>query len=345
MGGTTVPVKFATGDSLFSLSVSNASLSIGDFVSIQGNVSFTDQSMTLGGTPQQVQVFAGTGLTVFLGRGPAYLSSGAINPLAMGVLLSNATIGLISANGGYALVASGTISLLGVQGVTVTGTTSVRVNTTGEIIDQTLTIAGSTDPGVVVNFQTTDTVKSFAVTGATVAFGPGSFTGDLSFSQSGTDVTAGITNGAVDLGGAVGVTGITGTALFGTDGIAASLTVDHVTVPALGLDVAGSLDLNTTNAAVTSIDNTTVDLPAGPYLRASVTGATLSILGQSISADVTVERATAADGSTTVRIGLSKVSLTLTAGTSTTQTIGISRGQWAAGARRRRCRRSGQRTT
>ncbi|MDA8439896.1 MAG: hypothetical protein M0Z51_13690, partial [Propionibacterium sp.] len=326
VGGTSVPVKFATGGSLLSLSVSNASLTIGDFVSIEGNVSFTDQSMTLGGTPQQVQVFAGTGLTVFLGDGPAYLSSGALNPLAKGVLLSDAMIGLISAGAGYALVASGTVSLIGIQGVTLAGTTSVRVNTTGDVISQTLTIAGSTDPGVVLDFPTTDQVTSFAVTGATVAFGPGSFTGDLSFSRTGTDVTASITNGAVDLGSAVSVTGISGTVLFGADGIAASLTVAHVTVAALGLDVAGSLDVNTTNAPVTSIDGTTVDLPAGPYLRASVTGASLSILGQTISADVTVERATAPDGSATVKIGLGNVSLTLGAGLGNAQTIGISQG-------------------
>ena len=71
----------------------------------------------------------------------------------MGVLLTGATIGLIELGTGHALVASGTVSLIGVPGVTISGTTSVRVNTTGQAVNQTIEIPGSTDPGVLVDFD------------------------------------------------------------------------------------------------------------------------------------------------------------------------------------------------
>ena len=78
------PVSFgaAEGD-VFKVSVSGASLNIGDFVTIEGDVAI--DSMT--GT------FAGTNLEVFLGQGPARLDDGSINPLATGVLLTDATSG------------------------------------------------------------------------------------------------------------------------------------------------------------------------------------------------------------------------------------------------------------
>ena len=40
------------------------------------------------------------GMTIFFGEGPLNLSNGDRNPLARGVLLTNATIGLIRALGG-----------------------------------------------------------------------------------------------------------------------------------------------------------------------------------------------------------------------------------------------------
>src|SRR5690606_36740180 len=100
---------------------------------ITGSLTFTNR--TVG--ERSARVVGAQGVTVFLGSGPALLPSGAPNPLAVGVLLSNATIGLVEftdGTGGWALVASGTVSLVGVAGVTVSGTTSVRLNTTQDAI-------------------------------------------------------------------------------------------------------------------------------------------------------------------------------------------------------------------
>ena len=103
------------------LSVSSLTLTIGNFVSIQGTISYTNNA------------FAGNGLTVFVGQGPAYLASGAINPGATGILLTNAQIGLIKvpATNTYALNATGTATVLGVPGLTLGGTVTVQFNNTG----------------------------------------------------------------------------------------------------------------------------------------------------------------------------------------------------------------------
>jgi hypothetical protein len=149
VGGRTVAVTFEAGD-VFAVSVLDATLTIGDLVTIEGSLAWQNGvALNGGGTGD---VVAGEGLTVFIGRGPARLGTGGLNPLAVGVLLTDARIALVRIGSGatatYALVATGTVSLVGIPGVTLTGgTVSVRVNTTGRAIDEVLTIAGSTAPG------------------------------------------------------------------------------------------------------------------------------------------------------------------------------------------------------
>ena len=127
IGTRTVEVKFAANEgNVFEVSLSDLTLNIGDFISVEGNVSFANGN------------FAGTGLKVFLGQGPATLGNGELNPLATGVLISNARIGVVQRGAGYAVVATGTVSLVGIDGLTISGTVSVRVNTTGLTIDETI---------------------------------------------------------------------------------------------------------------------------------------------------------------------------------------------------------------
>ena len=139
LGGRTVDITFAApagGGNVFEVSLSDLTLDIGGFVTIEGNVTFTTTTLASG---QTASVFAGEGLRIFIGRGPAVLGTGGINPLAAGVLLSDARIGLIRVGAdGYALVAGGTVRLIGVEGVTLGGTASVRVNTTGIAVNETL---------------------------------------------------------------------------------------------------------------------------------------------------------------------------------------------------------------
>ena len=58
-------------------------------------------------------VFGGRGLSLFVGVGPAWLADGSLNPLARGLLVTGAAVGLVREGSGpytYALSASGTVA-------------------------------------------------------------------------------------------------------------------------------------------------------------------------------------------------------------------------------------------
>ena len=85
------------------------------------------------------------------------------------MLLSNGRIGLVQTGAGYALVAEGDVSLVGISGITISGHASVRVNTT-DSRDQ----PDADDPGQHrrrrsrSKFTSTADVKSFGVIGAQI---------------------------------------------------------------------------------------------------------------------------------------------------------------------------------
>jgi len=148
VGGRTVVVRFgaaevatAANSPFWQVSLASAEFNLGDFVVITGNVSIGSDG-----------TFAGSGLEIFMGRGPARTSDGEINPLAVGVLLTDARIGLVQTGNGYAVVATGTVRLLGIDGLTLVGTADVAVNTTGVAVDHSLSVPGG-DP-VAVRFAT-----------------------------------------------------------------------------------------------------------------------------------------------------------------------------------------------
>src|SRR5262249_41440929 len=150
--GRTIPVIFGDGEfaadattPFFGFFAENLSLNIGNFVTIEGTVNFVSNAGR--------STFAGANLLVFMGQGPARLANGDLNPLATGVLVSDARVGLIRTATGYALSATGLVQFVGIDGVTIAGQASVLVNTTGEIIGDTLTFPGdSNDPGVTLSF-------------------------------------------------------------------------------------------------------------------------------------------------------------------------------------------------
>ncbi|MDQ7993914.1 MAG: hypothetical protein REI45_14680, partial [Propionicimonas sp.] len=284
LGGQTVAVKYpAAPETLFALAITGGSLKIGDFVSIEGSISFDGDR------------FAGTGLKVFLGSGPAILEDGSLNPLAVGVLLSEATIGLLRVGSSYALVATGTVSILGVPGITLTGTTSVRYNQTGTDQTTTIEIPGDT-PDVVLDVA--NGTASFAVVAATLRFGGLALTGGLEFSQAGGTTSITVTGGRIDLAGAATLHGVDGTVAMTAAGISASL--------AAGLDLAA---LGLTGLAVT----VTVDTrPAATVpLAVSLSGLTLTIAGQQLTVGEfsLTSRRSGATATTTLRLTGASLSL------------------------------------
>src|SRR5690606_38786485 len=94
VGGRTIPITIAAGigtDPRVDFTLAEGVLDVGGFVTITGSLTFTNR--TVG--ERSARVVGAQGVTVFLGSSPALLPSGAPNPLAVGVLLSNATIGLV----------------------------------------------------------------------------------------------------------------------------------------------------------------------------------------------------------------------------------------------------------
>ncbi len=318
VAGAPVTVAFGTGEeTVFSVSLSDLSLSIGDFVTIEGNVSFTSSTLS---DSTVVQVFVGEGLSIFLGRGPARLPSGAPNPLASGVQLTNGRVGLVKIGSTYALFAEGTVGLVGVNGVTLTGTVTVLVNTTGRTIDTTLTIPGSTAPGIRVLFASAAEVKSFTVTGGQLALLGQTLNGDFAFSQTtGGDTAIAATNVSVSLG-AASITAGSGTLLVSAAGLAGRIAgTVALAVPGVSLGTGFSVAINTTAAPVATTftvgaTTLTLALPTGPYIRIDATDISVTILGQTLQGDFAFERATRADGSTVTTIAASNVRASLGAG-------------------------------
>src|SRR5262249_17177940 len=121
------------------------------------------------------------------------------NPLARGVLLHDATIGVIKDGADYALDARGTIELIGFDDVTAQGTIRVRANTFNHGWDEPIAIAG-TDQEVRVVFADDETGSAPApfLTTAGVGlqikvFGQ-SFSGDVAFTKQTDGLSVALTN-------------------------------------------------------------------------------------------------------------------------------------------------------
>jgi hypothetical protein len=342
VGGREIAIRFGDDEGeVFSISVTSLSLNIADFVTVEGNVSFDTVTLTGGAT---ADVFAGEGLEIFLGRGPARLENGDVNPLATGVLLSDATIGLIridqSGTDTFALFAEGTVSLVGVDGISISGTATVRVNTTGIVIDETLTIPGSSNGGVRVQFDSDSEVKSFAVLDAELSVLEQTLTGDFSFDTvTGADVDGAVSfaasNVSLSLGdgstGLVNVTNGEGVLIITGSGIAGELAAT-IEERILGVDFAGAftVKINTTSAPVEEVfvvgeAQFSIDIRAGPFLSVSGEGVTLTVLGQTLSGNFAFEQLTSVAGETLTRVAASDVSYRLMAGG--TNIVSVTEGQ------------------
>ena len=321
VGGRSIAIHFGPqeGD-VFDISVSNASIKIGGFVSIEGSVAFT----TIGDRA----TFAGDGLDIFLGQGPARLDNGDINPLASGVLLSDARIGLVkltsAAGDTFALHAEGTVQLLGIEGVTIRGTAVVDFNDTALVINESLSVGDST---IDVSFASADDVALFQALDVELDVLGEVLRGNFAFDQAvdpiSGEATLRIAASGVDIvlgGGVVAINDASGSFIATPAGIAASLAGDvSVAVPGVEFDGNFEVAINTTGALVDEVlmvgnEVLALELPAGPFLRVAGTGVNLTIAGQTLSGDFAIEQVTRLDGSLTTTIAASNVSLSLSAG-------------------------------
>jgi hypothetical protein len=321
LGGRTIAIKYTADEAnLFALSLSGLTFQVGDFVTIEGDVSFTSKTITGLGS---VDTFAGDNLGVFLGQGPAHISNGDVNPLATGILLTNGRIGLIkTAAGKFALVAQGDVSLIGVPGVAISGAVSVRLNETGVAIDTTLDIPGSSGPGVDIKLPASSTLGEFQVANGQLTLLGQSLAGNFAFSQTAAgDMTIAASGVSLSLGGgAVSVSGASGALVVSPTGLAGRISGNlAVTVPNVVFQGDFAVAINSTGAPVDKTFDVAgqpvvLNLPAGPYMRLDGSGVKLVVAGQELSGNFSIERVTLADGSVSTAIAATGVSVTLGAG-------------------------------
>ena len=96
--------------------------------------------------------FTGSGLEIFIGKGPSKLADGSLNPDAVGVLVTGATIAYLRVPGlGFALRVTGTLALVGLDGLSVSGAVTFTANTTAT--DRT--VGGTTVSGNTYRFTAT----------------------------------------------------------------------------------------------------------------------------------------------------------------------------------------------
>ncbi|MGB8165867.1 MAG: hypothetical protein WCF18_00050, partial [Chthoniobacteraceae bacterium] len=341
VAGRPIAVVFSASEvkvganSFFGFFAENLALNIGNFVTIEGTVSFVNS----GGR----STFAGANLLVFMGQGPARLPSGELNPAATGVLISNARVGLIRVGTGYALNATGTIEVIGINGVTIAGQATVLVNTTGLAISETLFFPGDNgDPGVTLNFPTIATVTRFEALNAELSFAGQTLKGDFAFAKvtSGAagDLRIAATHVSLDLGDDtttfLKVTDGQGALLLTPAGAAGSLAATvEASIPGASLVGRFSLAVNSTSAPVSEsfmvgTESVSLDVPAGPFIRVDVNEidathpATLTIGGQSLSGEYFFERSLSTlDGTPIIRGAATGVKLDLVAGTTPIATV------------------------
>ncbi|MBI3447906.1 MAG: hypothetical protein HY049_03165, partial [Acidobacteria bacterium] len=135
----------------FEIAITNLDVTIGDFLTLRGD--FTTQPIPGG------NVYAARNVLIFIGS-PAPLPGGALDPKATGILVSGANIGVVYFDKGtadksddtFALKAFGTVSFVGLDGLSVRGNVGVKINNTGLAINQSVFFPGD-DPATAQPFQ------------------------------------------------------------------------------------------------------------------------------------------------------------------------------------------------
>jgi hypothetical protein len=155
------------------------SLAIAGFTTLSGH--FGVEKETVGSTTKIK--LAATNVNAFLGSNPDNLANTGDE---VGAQISNARLGAVlyrtSAGNSYAIDAAGTAALVGIDGLTLSGSLSARINTTGGAVSETITIPGGAP--VQVSFAADEDDAVFSGTVTADAGGFASLSGGFSISKS-----------------------------------------------------------------------------------------------------------------------------------------------------------------
>ncbi|TVP98792.1 MAG: hypothetical protein EA381_11745 [Planctomycetaceae bacterium] len=181
-----VPVVFEEGEENLQSFAGYLNLNAGGFIDLQGGFRVS-KTVETSGDETTTKLVLGAGVSGFFGE-----NQGSND--ALGVEINDASLGLVmvrvsgatdpAKNGSsYAMTASGgSVSLVGVSGLVLSGSLQARVNKTGKTVDESIAIPGSDSP-VVVKFTSDANVQSF---GGTLDLAVGDFvtlSGGFSFEK------------------------------------------------------------------------------------------------------------------------------------------------------------------
>jgi hypothetical protein len=264
--GTLIPMEFPSVDDVTQFG-GNLTLGVGTFAEISG--SFGIEKKTENGVTKVL--VGGTNISAFVGDDS---DANHFNGNEKGVQLSNGTLGVAvyknGSNVDFAVSATGSVALAGIDGFTLSGTASVEVNNTGRTISETITTPGGT---VALSFA--DDVARQRVAGTVTLSASGFATGSGAFAITKTpgELTIGATNVSAFVGTGTGANAV-GVQLSGgklgaviaTSGdnagkyaLEAGGTVSLVGVPLLTLSGTMDLELQRMGAVV----NRTIATPGG----------------------------------------------------------------------------------
>ncbi|MFM8476698.1 MAG: hypothetical protein ACKOEO_13035, partial [Planctomycetaceae bacterium] len=295
------------------------------FTTLSGNFGFERETV---GSTTKIKL-AATNVNAFLGSNPDNLANTGDE---VGAQVSNARLGAVlyrtAAGNSYAIDAAGTASLVGIDGLTLSGSLSARINTTGGPVEETIPVPGGAPVQVSFTADEDDAVFSGSVTADAGGFA--SLSGGFSISKSSDRLkiaAAGVTAfvGAGDTGlrltdGNLGVVVNTDTKKFAMVA-GGNIALDGVT----GFSLAGSgaVRINKLGAGI----DETIATPAGDVQVKFDTAAEVLQLSGSASitiadfitgsATLNVEKTTSGD-ITTLAIQASAVTAFLGTGASTT---------------------------
>ncbi|BCX47940.1 hypothetical protein HAHE_18480 [Haloferula helveola] len=205
-----------------------------------------------------------------------------------GVLLLNST-GPAATFNGLATTADPDASL--------SGTLDLRINLTGQVISETVTVAGITG---ILEFGASNTLEMTA-TGAQLEILGSTLIGDFQFEKTGGGDVAGVVSnpalalddGSIEL---VTVSGPTGVVVMSAAGTAIEFSGNIATsVPGTSASGIFTAAANTGSSAVNETLSigagiVSLDLPPGPFLQLTGAGAAFSIQGQTLTGNFVFER-------------------------------------------------------
>jgi hypothetical protein len=162
----------------------DATLTFGDYLRISGDY-VTGPASVAGAT-----LIGAVNVEIFLGLGPYRREDGSINPDALGLLIGNAQIGVVSFKGTggaqdtFALRATGTASIVGLgNGLIVTGQITALINCTGRTINEQVQIPGVAET-FALSFSSAEDVETFSGTNIVISLANVvSLRGDVTFTR------------------------------------------------------------------------------------------------------------------------------------------------------------------